>query len=991
MARVGTFLIVVALIAGMVSCSQVTPPIQYDLTISSTEGGSVTSPGEGTFRYDEGTVVNLVAGAEEGYHFVNWSGDVNTIADVNAATTTIIMQGNYEITANFEAIPPSKYSLTIRSTTGGSVTSPGPGTFTYDKGTIVNLVATPTSGYQFVSWTGDVDAVANISAASTTITMNGGYSITANFAGAIRDWYDLDAVRDNMDGTYVLMNNLDSNTAGYAELAGPTANGGKGWQPIGSLLAGVPLDMGIVSPVGLFASDFDGQEHEIRDLVINRPDEDGVGLFGCIGEGAIENLGVVNAKVTGQFYVGGLVGWSIGTVTNSYLSGSVTGYGVVGGLVGRNEWRGRVSDSHSAGYVTGYRWVGGIVGGSSGTVSNSHSSGDVAGTENVAGLAGGNWGIVVGCNSTSSVSGRWTVGGLVGWNHQGAVTNCYFAGTVIGEGSVGGLVGGHRDGTVSNSHYNYDEVLISSRHMITIGALEDQDFEQWLANDKFLNVNERLSQEDGYYMINDVNDFKELLVFGQDSSLRFRLTNDLDLGGDSDFYIPYLAGEFEGNDHKIQNLRFGSDFVTQVGLFGYLASGGKVSRVAAEDVNIFAGGIVGGLVGENDGAVSDSYSSGRVAGWWCVGGLVGWIGMNGGTVSNSYYDYDEVLINGERIITIGALPNQDFDQWLANDKFLDVDEGLDQEDGYYLINDVSDFRQLLAFGQNDSLRFRLENDLDLATQYNFYIPYLAGEFDGDGHKISNARLRFDFVGQVGLFGYLASGGRVSELGVENVNIVVHGAQEVGGLVAGNDGTVSDSYSTGSVTGSSHVGGLVGWSIGTVTKSYSTSAVTGEWGVGGLVGLNYWGTVSDSYSTGSVSGQTRVGGLVGANVWTSTVSNSYSEGDVTGNSEVGGLVGDNGGTVNNSYSTGSVTGNSPTGGLVGQSGGTVGSSFWNTDTSGQAASARGTGKTTAEMKNIATFVGASWNITAVANPSTRNPSYIWNIVDGQTYPFLSWQP
>jgi hypothetical protein len=71
--------------------------------------------------------------------------------------------------------------------------------------------------------------------------------------------------------------------------------------------------------------------------------------------------------------------------------------------------------------------------------------------------------------------------------------------------------------------------------------------------------------------------------------------------------------------------------------------------------------------------------------------------------------------------------------------------------------------------------------------------------------------------------------------------------------------------------------------------------------------------------------------------------------------------------------------------------TVGNSFWDSQTSGQSNSAGGTGKTTAEMKSIATFSGAGWNMIAVANPGTRNPAYIWNIVDGQTYPFLSWQP
>jgi len=102
-----------------------------------------------------------------------------------------------------------------------------------------------------------------------------------------------------------------------------------------------------------------------------------------------------------------------------------------------------------------------------------------------------------------------------------------------------------------------------------------------------------------------------------------------------------------------------------------------------------------------------------------------------------------------------------------------------------------------------------------------------------------------------------------------------------------------------------------------------------------------------------------------------------------------------GSVTHSYSTGSVTGDEHVGGLVGRNyfgpgGDIVSNCFWNTETSGQATSDGGTGKTTAAMKDIATFSGAGWNIIAVANPSMRNITYIWNIVDGETYPFLSWQ-
>jgi hypothetical protein len=157
-----------------------------DLTTDSTAGGSVTDPGEGTFTYEKGTVVDLVATPDADYDFDNWTGDVGTIDDVDAATTTVTMEDDYDITANFEEVspqpPPStQYTLAINSTDGGSVTTPGEGASTHDAGTVVALVATPDTGHQFVNWTGDVDTIADADAAATNITMNGNYSITANF------------------------------------------------------------------------------------------------------------------------------------------------------------------------------------------------------------------------------------------------------------------------------------------------------------------------------------------------------------------------------------------------------------------------------------------------------------------------------------------------------------------------------------------------------------------------------------------------------------------------------------------------------------------------------------------------------------------------------------------------------------------------------------------------------------------------------------------
>jgi len=80
--------------------------LEYDLTIDSTDGGEVTTPGEGVFTYDEGTVVDLVAEADEGYRFIEWTGDVATIGDVDAASTTITMDSSYSIRADFNVPGP---------------------------------------------------------------------------------------------------------------------------------------------------------------------------------------------------------------------------------------------------------------------------------------------------------------------------------------------------------------------------------------------------------------------------------------------------------------------------------------------------------------------------------------------------------------------------------------------------------------------------------------------------------------------------------------------------------------------------------------------------------------------------------------------------------------------------------------------------------------------------------------------------------------------
>jgi len=244
-----------------------------------------------------------------------------------------------------------------------------------------------------------------------------------------------------------------------------------------------------------------------------------------------------------------------------------------------------------------------------------------------------------------------------------------------------------------------------------------------------------------------------------------------------------------------------------------------------------------------------------------------------------------------------------------------------------------------------------------------------GSFDGQGHEIRDLFISRPDQDYVGLFAHISWVRNIDTVGVgETVGMVeadVTGASQVGTLAGHNGGIVSASYCSGSVSGYERVGGLVGWNQAALSNSYSGCSVNGSARVGGLTGDNWYyrGTVSNSYSAGSVTGFSKVGGLVGVNYY-GNVTRSYSSGSVIGSTQVGGLVGYNTATVSNS--------------------------FWNVETSGQYDSAGGTGKTTTEMKSLATFSGAGWNTGTVADPDTRNPAYIWNIVEGITYPFLSWQ-
>jgi parallel beta helix pectate lyase-like protein/List-Bact-rpt repeat protein len=157
----------------------------YGLIVSSSAGGSVTTPGEGNFEYNYGDPVSIVAQPDAHYYFVEWTGtavDNGKVADPSAASTTVTIHGDYTLKANFTI---DHHTLSISSTAGGSVQTPGEGIHSYNYGQVVTIIAQRSAGYRFVEWTGtavDADKVDDPTAASTTVTMEADYSLVAHFA-----------------------------------------------------------------------------------------------------------------------------------------------------------------------------------------------------------------------------------------------------------------------------------------------------------------------------------------------------------------------------------------------------------------------------------------------------------------------------------------------------------------------------------------------------------------------------------------------------------------------------------------------------------------------------------------------------------------------------------------------------------------------------------------------------------------------------------------
>ena len=219
----------------------------------------------------------------------------------------------------------------------------------------------------------------------------------------------------------------------------------------------------------------------------------------------------------------------------------------------------------------------------------------------------------------------------------------------------------------------------------------------------------------------------------------------------------------------------------------------------------------------------------------------------------------------------------------------------------------------------------------------------SGTFDGYGHIITGLTIDRPTANCIGLFGATNSGASISNLGLEDVQI--DGQYLVAGLVGRNWGTITNCSVSGTVIGhtgdsvsngdrNGGIGGLVGLNMRSISDSFSTATVStvgvsganygNGGGIGGLAGGmtvygGYPASITNCYTTGNVSGGYYVGGLVGGMSGNSSIDNCYATGNVTANIWLGGgLVGIcyDAETISDSFATGDVSGPYDNGAFVG---------------------------------------------------------------------------
>jgi filamentous hemagglutinin family protein len=466
--------------------------------------------------------------------------------------------------------------------------------------------------------------------------------------------------------------------------------------------------------------------------------------------------------------------------------------------------------------VTGGTYVGGLIGFNDGdTISNVTVSGTVTSSGSNAGLlAGYNSGTISNSSSSGTLTGTGsTGGGLVGWNYVGSTVIGSSSSATVNFSNSGGLVGVNY-GTISNSSSSGSVAgssggvggLVATNQVITLSGQSPS---------------------------------AALIINSSSSATVTVAASNVDAGG--------LVGF---ND---QNAR----------ISGSSATGNVNGAANPASTSVSSGG----LVGTNNGVISNSFATGNITGGNILGGLVG---ANGGSIIGSY-------------ATGSVTASGTYDPNIGNTNYGSSIGGL--------------------VGFQESFSSITNSYASGAVTGVFEVGGLVGQFGNNGG--SNATITNSYSSSIvngyvevgGLIGYARANNTVSQSGATGT---VNGFAGVGGLIGVAESlSVHEVFATGNVSGGGvfnrfgttydGIGGLIGNNGATVTNAYATGTVTATANcncyAGGLIGNNE-GSVSSVYAIGAVTGTgATLGALIGGHGVTTTsgvaLSNGYWNTDVTG--------------------------------------------------------------------------------------------------------------
>ncbi|WNR45164.1 InlB B-repeat-containing protein [Paenibacillus roseipurpureus] len=526
--------------------------------------------------------------------------------------------------------------------------------------------------YVYGIYTDGVSCTNDLMGDPAPLTQKQCYTRNLNFAGGtgseenpllIANAEQLDAVRDYMKWSFhfKLIADIDLGITPYSD--------GEGWVPIGW-------------GEDHFYGKLDGNGHSITGLKINRPEESFVGLFGLLGEGGqVTNLRLEDVNVTGSSNVGGLVGLnSYGSISNSYVTGVVHGISnEIGGLVGYND--GSISNAYATTAVSGNYEIGGLVGvNSNGTISNSYATGHVSGNETTGGLVGANSNLQsvsfsyydiqeTGQSDEGKGLGRSTVDMKLRYTYSEwdfgsewyyssvwyMLPNQYpqlWASTSLSQGTTPGTT--KLNNVAEGMEYSTDYETFIPIHGSTVDNILAKEEDRIIV--RYVTGNDTSST----YLSVSHTDIRSVAFAGGDGTeqnpyqiatadqlneVRYHLNAHYKLIAHIDLSSYYywkpigkeegkFQGHIDGNGYRISNLRVNEEG-DYLGLFAYIGRHGVVTNMQLASVDVSGFSNVGGLAGQNEGAISNSYATGIVGGYHeNVGGLVG--ANVGGNISGSY-------------------------------------------------------------------------------------------------------------------------------------------------------------------------------------------------------------------------------------------------------------------------------------------------------------------------------------------------------------------